>query len=177
MNLKETTQVLAVISGLYPNVSFNEAAPAAWQMFLANYSKDDILAALPDVMHRKQDPQFAPSAAELAQAVDNAKQPKVNPQMAWATVTKAIQKCGIMQPDRCRDWIRENTTDVMGSEAIIRAADTIGWRRLGLTPVTEHEGLFYQFKSMLGDTMAQEDRETLQKAIGVMADEARAIEG
>jgi hypothetical protein len=175
MSKADCAEIIAVFSDFYQNTKFSENAATAWHMILGQFSKQEVMAAIPSVL--EQSPVFCPSPAMIANAVRNANQPRVDPQMAWSLVTNAIQKAGIMHPDRCRDYIRDNMTDVMGAESVIRAAETIGWRRLGLTPFNEHTGLYAQFRGMLGDTMAQEDRETLQKAIGVMADEAKALEG
>jgi hypothetical protein len=174
MNRIEVGQLLDKLAEWYPQTRpFTESTVNAWHDELAHVPADVVYAVLPDV--RDDSPDFCPPLPKIIRAIRQTIKPKVDHQMGWSLAMKAIEKCGIMHPDRCRDWIRENCSDVMGAEAIIRAADTIGWRRLGLTPFNEHTGLYAQFRGMLGDTMAQEDRETLQKAIGVMADEAKAI--
>lgn len=144
MELVDCVEVIAVLQANYPHANFTPQSPAGWHATLHDYSREEVLAVLPSVM--KNFPDYCPSAPRVAKAIDDTRTPPLNAQEAWDQVHAAIRACGHTKIS----CLRLHTTD----DRIWKAAETIGWQRLGLTPFEQHGTLFAQFKGVLNDTIA-----------------------
>jgi hypothetical protein len=163
MSITRTTaiRVIAMLSDAYPSVRFGESAPATWQMVLSDYSDDQLLAVMPAVL--RAHPEFCPSTAAFAKAIDDAMAPKVDVQQAWQVVHDAIKACGSHQPNGCREYVEQRLP--ADAPVVITAAQTIGWQRLGQTPFSEHGTLFAQFRHCLEDAVGHADSVQLRDAL------------
>lgn len=141
MTITECAEICAILSATYPNATFTDQSPAAWHMVLADYDTAAVMAILPSVL--KDNRQFCPSAPAIAGAVDDALNPKVSAQEAWQSVLKAINDIGTYEIPAMRRSISDPAT--------VRAADTIGWERIGHAPHSEHGTLFAQFRGCFED--------------------------
>lgn len=144
MTTEQVLNVIAVLSDCYPSARFSEDAYKSWEMVLDGYTDDEVVGILPSVM--KSYLHNCPPPSAIAKAIDDARTPPLNAQEAWDAVHSAIRSCGSSNTKCLRAHISE--------EQIWKAAETIGWGRLGLTPFEQHGTLFAQFKGVLNDTIA-----------------------
>jgi len=148
MELVDCVEVIAKLQGNYPHATFTSYSPQAFYDTLHSYTLSEILGILPAVM--KDHPQYCPSAPAIAKAIDDARKPPLNAQEAWDAVHSAIRACGSANAKCLRARISE--------EQIWKAAETIGWQRLGMTPFEHHGTLFAQFKGVLNDTISAHEQ-------------------
>ena len=163
MTIKETAQLLSLLSATYPRFNFapDEMRLKAWHDMLADLPGDVVAIATKRMISTLK---FPPTIADIREAVANAVQDArgtVNAGEAWRKVTKAISDYGYYQPDRARAYLGEDVwraveyiggwADLCTSEEPITVRSAQFERRY--TAMVQQQGEAIQIPSEVRDAM------------------------
>lgn len=119
MNLTETTQILKMLSGMYPYLGnkITKETVAGYHMMLADVPQDVLMDRMPTILARH--PTHPPTAPELRNAVIEQASALPDSAQAWEQVMGQIRERGMWHgPDPDCD------------PTLLRAIKAIGWEQL-----------------------------------------------
>jgi len=147
MNLRETKQLLMVITDTFQSTRFSRTAADTWHAVLAPYPFEMVMKCYNDLAYRQTD--FPPSAYAIAAACNALLSPQSEPEALWGAIQGIVRQVG--NPDHQTRALRLVEAIDRDAAEVVRI---IGWWPIATADEFNRQHQFRLFKSLLSDLRA-----------------------
>jgi len=171
MNIVECGEIVATLSGTYPNATFTERSPQIWHAWLSEFDAAAVRAALRDIC--LQHPDFCPTPVRVAATMQELASTDKPIDLVWAEVMAVVAR--IANPDHRTAGMREIAAiDPLAAEVI---DEGITWFALASTRADRNDSLYRRFRDGLTEARKVRRQDALRERVEAAAAGITALNG